>query len=84
MGWIAPNFHALRLGRSARPLWGISGSADHVDGLPPTRPVYLNKRTRLGRPGGVSHGPNAEVRGRFEAFNETRRTSMNFSAISAP
>ena len=25
----------------------ISGSADHVDGLPRARPVYLSKRTRF-------------------------------------
>src|SRR5712671_6493407 len=28
-------------------VWVISGSADHVDGLPRARPVYLSKRTRF-------------------------------------
>jgi hypothetical protein len=32
----------------AWPLWVISGSADHVDGLRRTQLVYLNKRTRAG------------------------------------
>jgi hypothetical protein len=33
------------------PLWVISGSVDHVDGLHRTQPVYLNKRTRAGPAG---------------------------------
>ncbi len=31
--------------------WVKSGSADHVDGLPRTRPVYLSKRTPAGPAG---------------------------------
>jgi hypothetical protein len=51
-------------------MWVISGSADRVDGLPHTRPMYLNKRTRAGPAGGVSNGPmhNAQFRTRCREY----------------
>jgi hypothetical protein len=45
----------------------ISGSADHVDGLPPTRPVYPSKRTRAERAGSAM--------GQEETFGRYRRPS---------
>jgi hypothetical protein len=45
-------------------LWVISGSADHVDGLARTRPVYLRVSGLVPRqPRGVGLGPGADVEG---------------------
>jgi len=36
------NFRNASIDGGESPVWVISGSADHVDGLPRTRPVYLS------------------------------------------
>ena len=41
----------LPVSQAVQPLRVISGSADHVDGLPRARPVYLSKRTGAGTAG---------------------------------
>src|SRR5229473_2475846 len=38
----------------------ISGTADHVDGLPRTRPVYLSKRNRSSPAATVGLGPSPD------------------------
>jgi hypothetical protein len=51
---VTSTIRLLRVGDSPRTFSTvsvISGSADHVDGLPPTRPVYLSNRTRAGTAG---------------------------------